>query len=184
MKQAIEKSRTGGYDMSNRILALAGVVGIALLSPGAHASGSGTHSHGHDAAKPAPGHHDAANDIGVPGDPKQVIRTFRLSAGDDNKFRPAAVTVRAGETIKIVLKNEGKLKHELMIGTQAELKEHAAAMAKNPDMEHDDPNAISVQPGKTGELVWKFTKAGEVHFGCLVPGHYEGGMAGKVIVNQ
>ncbi len=170
--------------MNSRILAIAGAVGIALLSPGAHASGSGSHSHGHGDAKAGKSHHDAAGEIGVPGDPKQVVRTFRIAAGDDNKFRPAVVTVRAGETIKFVLKNDGKFKHEMMIGTQAELKEHAAVMAKNPEMEHDDPNAVSVQPGKTGELVWKFTKPGEVHFGCLVPGHYEGGMAGKVIVNN
>lgn len=169
--------------MTKNVLTLAGAAVIALFSANALASGSGNHSHGHG-DKSAKGHHDAAAEIGVPGDPKQVTRTFRIAAGDDNKFRPAVVTVRAGETIKFVVKNEGKFKHEMMIGTQSELKEHAAVMAKNPEMEHDDPNAVSVQPGKTGELVWKFTKPGEVHFGCLVPGHYEGGMAGKVIVNN
>ena len=131
-----------------------------------------------------PDDHRHGADIGEPGDPKQVIRTFRISAGDDNKFRPAAVIVRQGETIRIVLKNEGKLKHELMLGTKAELKEHAAVMVKHPEMEHDDPNAITVQPGETRELVWKFTKVGEVDFACLVPGHLEGGMVGKDIVNR
>jgi len=174
---------------TSRIIAFAVATAFGLAAPMVLAHGDkpahkekpqATSDHGHGKSE---GHGHGA-EIGEPGDPKQVIRTFRLSAGDDNKFRPAVFTVRAGETIKFVLKNEGKLKHEMMIGTQDELKEHAAAMAKNPEMEHDDPNAVSVQPGKTGELVWKFTKPGEVHFGCLVPGHYEGGMVGKVIVNN
>ena len=69
-----------------------------------------------------------------------------------------------------------------MLGTLAELKEHDALMKKFPNMEHDEPSMANVAPGKTGEVTWKFTHAGEFYFGCLVPGHFEGGMVGKIIV--
>jgi len=39
-----------------------------------------------------------------------------------------------------------------------------------------------VAPGKTGTLVWQFTNAGEFNYGCLVPGHFEAGMVGKISV--
>jgi len=57
-------------------------------------------------------------------------------------------------------------------------------MEKFPEMEHDDPNAVSVEPGKSAELVWKFTKAGtwDIGFACLLPGHFSNGMKGKVAV--
>jgi uncharacterized cupredoxin-like copper-binding protein len=55
-------------------------------------------------------------------------------------------------------------------------------MKKFPDMEHDDPNAKRLAVGERGELIWKFTKAGEFEFACLIPGHYEAGMHGKIIV--
>ena len=61
-------------------------------------------------------------------------------------------------------------------------KKHAEVMKKFPDMEHDDPNAISVDPGKTAEILWRFTKAGTFEFACLIPGHREAGMRGSVIV--
>ena len=128
-------------------------------------------------------HEGHGAEVGEPGDPKQVVRTFQIGMGDDMKFRPAVVTVRKGETIRFVVRNSGKLKHEMVIGTRAELEAHAREMEKNPDMEHDDPNAVHLDPGKTGDLIWKFTRAGEVPFACLIPGHMQGGMVGKVIVN-
>ena len=63
-----------------------------------------------------------------------------------------------------------------------ELARHAELMKQFPGMEHDDPNIAHVKPGATGELVWRFTQAGEFQFACLVPGHYEAGMIGKVVV--
>lgn len=159
--------------MSKPTLVIGAGLALALLSAAAQATGTGAHGHG------------AANsEIGVPGDPKQAVRTVSIVARDDMKYRPATITVRRGETIRLILKNEGAVNHELVLGTQAELKEHAAAMMKNPEMEHDEPNMLSVDPGKSGELVWKFTKAGEVIFGCLHPGHYDGGMVGKIVVNR
>jgi len=133
----------------------------------------------------APAHgggHAAA--LGKPGDPGKVTRTIEVGMGDDMRFQPANIKVKRGETIKFVVKNNGALKHEMVLDTMKELKEHAALMRKSPGMEHDDPNAVSVEPGKTGTLVWQFTKAGTFDFACLEPGHFEAGMVGKIIVGR
>lgn len=92
--------------------------------------------------------------------------------------------VKCGETIRFRVKNAGQIKHEMVLGSRAELQEHAKAMSRFPEMEHDDPNAISVEAGKTGELVWRFTRAGKFDFACLVPGHSEAGMQGKIAVRR
>lgn len=55
-------------------------------------------------------------------------------------------------------------------------------MLKNPEMEHDEPNQLGLQPGQSGEIVWQFTQAGTVDFACLQPGHFEAGMKGAVAV--
>ena len=101
---------------------------------------------------------------------------------DAMRFTPASVTVKKGETIRFVVKNSGKLKHEMVLGTAKELREHAELMKKFPEMEHADPNQLSVEPGKKGELVWQFTRVGTFDFACLQPGHFDAGMCGKVAV--
>ena len=99
---------------------------------------------------------------------------------DTMRYSPATIQVRKGETIRLVAKNSGQVRHEIVLGTIRELREHAALMKKFPEMEHADPNQLSVEPGKTGEMVWQFTKAGTFDFACLQPGHYEAGMRGTV----
>ena len=123
-----------------------------------------------------------ASAFGQPGVAKKVSRTVTITMSDSMRFSPASVSAKKGETIRFVLKNEGKLKHEMVLGTIAELKEHAALMVKFPEMEHADPNQASVEPGKTGELIWQFTTAGTFDFACLQAGHYEAGMKGQVVV--
>ncbi len=120
--------------------------------------------------------------FGKPADPKRATRTVKIDMSDAMRFMPASIAARKGETIRFVVKNSGKLKHEMVLGSMKELKEHAALMLKFPEMEHADPNQIGVDPGKTGELVWQFTKAGTVNFACLQPGHFEAGMRGKIAV--
>ena len=127
-------------------------------------------------------HQDHAWALGKPGDANKVSRTVAITMSDSMRFSPASVSAKKGETIRFVLKNEGKLKHEMVLGTIAELKEHAALMVKFPQMEHADPNQASVEPGRTGELIWQFTKAGTFDFACLQAGHYEAGMRGRVVV--
>jgi uncharacterized cupredoxin-like copper-binding protein len=56
------------------------------------------------------------------------------------------------------------------------------AMEKNPDMEHDDPNSKRLKPKTKGEIVWQFTEAGTFEFACLIPGHYQSGMVGVIVV--
>ena len=123
-----------------------------------------------------------AQGVGEPGDLKKVSRTIQVVMSDDMKFTPSNVNVKRGETIRFVVRNAGHSKHEMVIGTMAELKEHAEMMRRMPGMEHDDPNQLMLDPGKTGNLVWRFTKAGTVDFACLQPGHFEAGMMGKVSV--
>jgi uncharacterized cupredoxin-like copper-binding protein len=103
---------------------------------------------------------------------------------DEMHFTPAKIDVKRGETIRFVVKNVGQMKHEFMLGTANELKEHAAVMQKHPEMEHDEPSTVSVEPGKAGEVVWQFTRAGSFMFGCLMPGHYEAEMVGHLQVQQ
>ncbi len=130
------------------------------------------------------GGHADSDAIGKPGKATNAKRTVKVEMLDTMRFNPQSITVKQGETIKFIVKNPGKVKHEMVLGTEKELKEHAEAMKKNPEMEHDDANQITVQPGKSGEIIWQFTKAGKVNFACLQPGHYDAGMAGTVTVNK
>lgn len=128
-------------------------------------------------------HDDRA--YGEPGDTKKPARTVLVTmreSGDGMKFIPDRLTIRQGEQIKFVLRNNGEQDHEIVIATLEENLKHAEEMRKNPDMEHDDPNAKRLAPTETGEIVWKFTKAGEFDFSCLIPGHREAGMFGTIVV--
>ncbi len=133
----------------------------------------------HDDDPHHPGHDDT---FGKPGNPTKVSRTVAVDMSDAMRFTPASVTVKTGETIRFVVKNSGQVKHEMVLGTARELREHAALMKKFPEMEHADPNQLSVEPGKMGELVWQFTRVGTFDFACLQPGHFDAGMRGKVAV--
>ena len=119
---------------------------------------------------------------GIAGDAKAVKRTITLTMTDNMRFTPDKIEVKQGETVRFVLKNDGKLMHEMVIGTKQELDEHAALMMKFPDMEHDEPYMAHVGPGKTGEIIWTFNRAGDFDFACLIAGHYQAGMVGKIIV--
>jgi uncharacterized cupredoxin-like copper-binding protein len=154
------------------------VLVIALATSTAFA-----HGDGHAAKKPS---YDASNveerAFGREGDPRKVTRTFRLDMTDSFRFTPANVAVKRGETVRFIVANSGKVLHEMVLGTTEELKAHAELMKKFPGMEHADANMAHVSPGARGQIVWQFTKAGEYQFACLIPGHYEAGMVGKVVV--
>ena len=122
--------------------------------------------------------------FGREGDPKRVSRTIKIDMSDSMRFAPAEIKVKHGETIRFEVRNSGKTMHEMVLGTMQELKEHAELMRKHPGMEHDEPYMAHVAPGKTGRMVWQFTRPGEFYYGCLVPGHFEAGMLGKVLVVQ
>jgi len=119
---------------------------------------------------------------GIAGSAKAARRTIRVTMTDKMRFTPDRLEVRQGETVRIVLVNEGKMLHEFVLGTKKELDEHAALMLKFPNMHHEEPYMAHVPPGKTGEIVWSFNRAGEFAFACLINGHYQAGMVGSVSV--
>ena len=129
------------------------------------------------------GDHGGVDAIGKPGVAANVTRTVNVDMTDDMRFHTSKIAVKQGETIRFVAKNSGQLKHEMVLGTAKDLKDHYEVMKKNPEMEHADENMVTVAPGKSGEIIWHFTKAGKVDFGCLQPGHFDAGMKGSVSVS-
>jgi uncharacterized cupredoxin-like copper-binding protein len=122
-------------------------------------------------------------DWGIAGDSGSVRRTIEVKMLDTMRFSPDNIKVTEGETVKFVVKNTGATLHEFVIGTKAKNDEHAALMMKFPSMEHDEPYMAHVAAGKRGEIIWTFNKAGEFDFACLIPGHYQAGMVGKITVD-
>ncbi len=122
--------------------------------------------------------------FGRQGDPKKVTRTIAIDMLDTMRFAPAELRIRQGETVRLVIRNKGATLHELVLGTMEDLKEHAALMKKFPDMEHDEPHMAHVASGTKEEIVWQFSKAGEFHYACLIPGHFEAGMVGTIKVSK
>ena len=143
------------------------LLGILLTSPLAQAGGA----HGQHAAQ-----------MGHPADATQATRTIELSMDDRMRFSKPEIQIKRGETVRFVLNNEGRLKHEMVLGTDKEIKEHAKLMAKFPNMEHEDANSANLAPGAQGEITWKFTRSGTFSYACLLPGHYEAGMHGRIVV--
>jgi uncharacterized cupredoxin-like copper-binding protein len=123
--------------------------------------------------------------FGEAGDRHRVDRTIAVDMNDTMRFTPSEVTVRRGETIRFIVRNTGIVPHEMVLGTGNELKAHGEAMRHAAHaMTHDEPYMAQVPPKGEKEIVWRFTQPGEFLFGCLVPGHFEAGMTGKVRVMQ
>jgi uncharacterized cupredoxin-like copper-binding protein len=111
-------------------------------------------------------------------------RTIELLMDDTMRFTPSAITAQPGETVRIVARNAGKLDHELVIGDEAAIHEHAEAMKHSGHHTHATGTAIRVKPGESGELVVTFSHPAVLQIACLVPGHYEAGMRGTLIVKR
>jgi len=130
----------------------------------------------------------------------QATRTVELTLGD-MFFEPKTLQVKAGETVRFVITNKGQLLHEFNLGNAAMHAAHQKEMLAMQQsgmltptgmnhesmehgsmggMKHDDPNSVLVEPGKTAELTWTFSKASDLEFACNIPGHYQAGMVGKV----
>lgn len=139
----------------------------------------------------APARADAGHaEGGRPGHAEAVDRTIRIDAVDV-AFTPASIRVRIGETVRFVVTNRGELIHDFTLGDPDSQRAHREAMAAMLDAagkRHDDPhghadgNAIMLQPGETRELVWTFGAAEAFEFACNVPGHYESGMVGRIVI--
>ena len=142
---------------------------------------SGAYAHGDQ----PPG--SGEKSFGRPGLAKDVTKTFAIEASE-YAFEPNAIEVQAGQTVKFVVTNKGRLMHEMTIGDAAEQDAHSRAMDKMSDMKHDDEkkdmpsNAVHVPPGETRELIWTFAKGGNLKFACNYPGHTDLGMQGDIVV--
>lgn len=120
--------------------------------------------------------------FGQTGSPLHISKTINVTMSDQMRFHPGNITVKVGQTIKFIVKNDGETLHEMVIGSTEDLKKHAALMARFPNMEHSEPYMAHADEGQTAEIIWTFTKPGTFEYGCLVPGHYEAGMHGTVTV--
>ena len=167
------------------VLMAALTVGLSAGLPvGPLGAGSPAIAHGekgHDTKAPAAVKKEQ-QEWGIAGDARAAKRTVEIRMADHMRFTPDKLDVKQGETIRFVLKNDGKLMHELVIGTKKVLDEHARLMEKFPNMEHDEPWMAHVAPGKAGEIIWTFNRAGEFDFACLIAGHYSAGMKGVIRV--
>jgi uncharacterized cupredoxin-like copper-binding protein/Cu/Ag efflux protein CusF len=155
---------------------------LTLISVSALAHGPAAHA---PAASPAAVKHEQQL-WGIAGEQSQgakAIRTVDLRMGDDMRFRPDHLDVALGETVRLRIKNEGAVMHELVIGTPAALIDHAAMMVRFPNMAHEEPWMAHVPPGQLGEIVWRFNRAGDFAFACLIAGHYSAGMRGTIRVS-
>jgi uncharacterized cupredoxin-like copper-binding protein len=171
--------------MKQRPIARGAIAALALfaaLRPGVGlAHGGDPHQKKADALRA----HEMAEQksFGIAGDSQSVTRTIEIDMRDAMRFAPDALRVKRGATVRFVVTNSGKLLHEMVLGGMKELEQHAALMRKFPGMEHDEPYMVHVDPGKKGEIVWRFNRAGEFHYACLIPGHFEAGMVGKIRVD-
>ncbi|OKO75246.1 cupredoxin family protein [Bradyrhizobium sp. AS23.2] len=159
-----------------RIQPLARTITAAIALTATAAMAGGQHGdHAHDESF-------ATGETGGAKKPARIVQVTMTETDGKMVFVPSKVEVRKNEQIQFMLRNSGELDHEFVLGTAEENVKHAEAMKKNPDMEHDDPNAKRLVPKATGDIVWKFSKAGTFEFSCLIPGHREAGMIGTVVV--
>lgn len=121
--------------------------------------------------------------FGRQGITRGVTRTLDITMSDAMRFAPDRLEVKQGETVRLRIRNAGKLPHEFVLGTQADIAKHAGMMSKHPGMAHATANSVQVAPGQSGEIIWEFTKPGQFSFVCLTPGHREAGMQGIVVVS-
>lgn len=145
-------------------------------APGGSATGSG--SPGGPAQPPAA----SVTAVGAPASPAEATRTIRVTTADTMTFDPPYLDVAAQEAVTFVVKNPGGTVHEFTVGDAAMQQRHAAEMAPVPGMTHDQPNTITIQPGETKELTWRFALPGTLEYSCHEPGHYEAGMRGRIRV--
>jgi len=118
---------------------------------------------------------------GEPGDPGKPARTVEIVM-KEMEYEPWSIEVKRGEQIRFVIRNAGTEDHEFLLATTKENLAHAGTMRKHRHMKHAEPNAVTLEPKQSAELLWKFTKTGTFEYSCLIPDHREYGMTGRVTV--
>jgi len=154
--------------------ALFATLSLSSLSWGVGKDDGHHHDHGAQPASPA----------GEPGDPARARKVIAVKMLDSMRFEPSEIRVKSGQTVKFTVTNAGAIRHEFGIGTEEGQKAHAEMMLADPDMKHEDGSVISVKPGETKELVWRFGKPGTYEAACQVPGHYPAGMMARIVVTR
>ncbi|GEM_PF-130274 len=157
--------------------------------PGRHISSSGAGGQTPPATvtanytPPSSGQEDTGG-VGGPADADEAVRTIEVTTLDTMTLEPIMITVSAGETVTFVVTNSGQIVHEFTLGDAAMQQEHAMMMAHIPaGMAHDTPNTITLQPGETKHLTWRFGGTGTLEYACHEPGHYQSGMRGEITIN-
>ena len=166
------------------------ILAVSLINIESFGAGNGDHRH------------DKFENIGSPGEKSKATRIVRINMFD-NYFQPHILRFMEGETVRFLIKNSGEFVHEFNIGTKNMHKSHEPEMLmmmehgviepgkinwdaakimqeKMGHGMHNEPNSVLLEPGKIGELVWKFPKHANLEFACNVPGHYDSGMVGKI----
>ena len=147
---------------------------LVALAPGA-ALAAGNHAGGHGMAI-------GAEAETAPSRTVEVVMREDYEGETAYIYEPGELSFEAGETVRLHIVNAGEQEHEFVMDTPDGISEHKALMEKFPEMEHDDPNSVRLQPGEEGEILWTFENAGTFEFACLLPGHYEAGMHGPLTV--
>ena len=161
-------------------LLLIGAVVIVLVAAACGgdgtSSGSGASSdNGHDTESME------GSVMGEAADGSDADRTIKVVMLDELAYDPEELEVSKGEVITFEVVNEGKARHEFVLGDSNYQEMHEGDMA---DGGHGDmmDNGVSVEPGESASLTWRFTQSEEVLYGCHEPGHYDGGMVGEITV--
>lgn len=180
--------------MKMKILAMgiAALVPVGAIAGGAHSGGHDDHDEpgmmqqrgGHHGSGHVDGHHAGggagmghASAVGKPAPADAATRTIEVDLLDTMRFAfDTPLALKQGEAVRFVVINRGQVRHEFSIGSEPEQDAHRAMMRNMPDMVHDDPNTVTVEPGETRELVWRFEGQQPVVFACNIPGHAEAGM--------
>ncbi len=181
--------------MTNKLNILSlGLVGIMSLP--AFAGGDHKHQHKH---KPNPSpknqhhqqgehsHGEEVSAVGAPANSADANRTILVTTKDTMRYEFSDdLSFKDGEVVTFIITNKGKIPHEFSIGDKEEQLAHLEMMKKMPDMVHEDGNTITLNPGETKELTWKFKGNPEIVFACNIPGHSEAGMIakGKILASQ
>lgn len=167
--------------------ALSGTAGAGAGHSGAHdahadKAAKPTEQHGDEQRHGQHAHEEQTNVSGTPADKSEATKTISVTLLDSMRIEfdqdPA---LKRGDVVHFIIYNQGKIRHEFSIGDAAEQKAHLEMMRKNPDMPHTDANTVSLEGGKSADLVWRFDgSAEELVFACNIPGHSEAGMLTKL----
>lgn len=162
------------------------ITSILILTAPAFVMAGGTHNDGHDAAdEHGDGHKmEHMSSIGGPAEYSPENRQIEVILDDSMRFTfsPELESLKAGEAVSFIVRNDGKINHEFTIGTAEEQKSHMEMMKKMPEMKHNDESSMSLAPGAEGEMNWRFAGNEEVVFSCNIPGHYEAGMHHEAMI--